>query len=378
MASTLLLVDLLGAAALLLWGLRLLKSGVSIALGARLRQFLASSTRNRFMAFGAGLLTTLALQSSTAMAVMVGSFVAQGFVAPAMAQAVMLGANVGTALITQILSLDIHWLAPVAIFLGVIAGSRKTRNSRGLGEIAIGIGLMLLSLRLMSEATEPMRDSEALAAFFALVGDAPIIAIGLSAALAAVSASSLAVVLFIMSLAVAGSIGPELCLLLVAGANVGGALPPVFAAASDGMAARRVAISNLTVRGLGAIILLLVAAWLVELLPEPKNLAQFTIQAHVAFNVALALIFLPLIGPLTRLLTRMLPDKRQGKKPGPLHLDDALLADPPSALAAAMRETLHVGDLVEKMLQASLVALKTNDELLCQSVYHLDDQVDLV
>ncbi|MFK4808686.1 Na/Pi cotransporter family protein [Devosia sp. ZW T5_3] len=378
MASTLLLIDLLGAAALLLWGLRLLKSGVSIALGARLRQFLASSTRNRFMAFGAGLLATLALQSSTAMAVMVGSFVAQAFVAPAMAQAVMLGANVGTAIVTQILSLDIHWLAPIAILFGVLVGSRKSRNSRGLGEIAIGIGLMLVSLRLMSEATEPMRNSEALAALFALLGDAPIIAIGLSAALAAISASSLAMVLFIMSLAAAGSIGPELCLLLVAGANVGGALPPVFAAASDGIAARRVAVSNLTVRGAGATLLLLVAGWLIGLLPENQNLAQFTIQAHVAFNVGLALIFLPLIGPLTRLLTKVLPDKSQGRKPGPLHLDDALLSDPPSALAAAIRETLHVGDLVEKMLQTSLVALKTSDELLCQSVYHLDDQVDLV
>lgn len=86
----------------------------------------------------------------------------------------MLGANVGTALVTQILSSDIHWLAPVAILIGVAIGSGRSRRSRGTSEIAIGIGLMLLSLRLMAEATEPMRDSEAVAAFFGLLGGAPV------------------------------------------------------------------------------------------------------------------------------------------------------------------------------------------------------------
>jgi phosphate:Na+ symporter len=378
MVSTLHLIDLLGAAALLVWGLRLLKSGVSTAFGTQLRHFLSTSTRNRFTAFGAGLLTTIALQSSTAMAVMVSSFVAQGLVTGAMAQAVMLGANVGTAIVTQILALDIHGLAPIAILFGVFAGSRASRRGRGLGEIGIGIGLMLLSLRLMSEATEPMRESEAVSAFFSLLGDAPLIAIVLAAALAAISASSLAVVLFTVSLAAAGSIDAGLCLLLVAGANMGGALPPVFAVASEGAAARRVAVSNLLVRAAGALIVLLAAGWLAGLLPSTTSLPRLVIQAHVAFNLALALIFLPLTGPVTRLLTRMLPDTHREGDPGPIHLDEALLADPPSAIAAAMRETLHVGDLVEKMLEASLTGLKTNDESLCRSVLHIGDRVDAV
>ncbi|RUV80819.1 Na/Pi cotransporter family protein [Mesorhizobium sp. M5C.F.Ca.IN.020.14.1.1] len=379
MASTLLLVELLGAAALLLWGLRLLKSGVNTAFGTRLRRFLAASTRNRFSAFGAGVVTTLALQSSTAMAVMTSSFVAQGLVVPTMAQAVMLGANVGTALVTQILSFGIHWLAPVAVLLGVAMGSRRSRRGRGFSEITIGAGLMLLSLRLMSDATEPMRESEAVAAFFSLLGDAPVMAIALSATLAAVSASSLAVVLFIMSLAAAGGVDAELCLLLVAGANLGGALPPVLAAAADGAAARRVAVSNLAVRGVGALVLLLISAWIAERLPAGIDLAQMTVQAHLVFNIALAIVFLPIIGPMTRLLTRLLPDEPStSRSGGPQHLDEAALSDPPSALAAAMRETLHVGDLVETMLDTTLAALKTNDDLLCRSVFQLDDEVDAI
>lgn len=377
MTSTLLLIDLLGAAALLLWGLRLLKAGVTTAFGAELRHFLARSTRNRLTAFGAGMATTLALQSSTAMAVLVSSFVAQGLVAPVMAQAVMLGANVGTALVTQILSFDIHWLAPVVVLTGVAIGTRRSRRSRGMSKIAIGMGLMLLALRLMAEATAPMRQSEAVMAFFGLLGDAPLIAVALAAALAAVSASSLAVVLFIMALAAAGGINAELCLLLVAGANVGGAIPPIPAIAAEGAAARRVAISNLVVRGMGAIALLLAAPWLASLLPPGGSLAELTVQAHLGFNVVLAMAFLPVIGPMTRLLSRLLPDKPSAEgRLAPLHLDEAALADPPAAIAAAMRETLHVGDLVEKMLETTLVALRNSDELLCQDLFRLDDEVD--
>lgn len=376
LSSTGVLIDLLGAAALLLWGLRLLKGGMTLAFGARLRHFLTSSTRNRWTAFGAGFGATLALQSSTAMAVMVSSFVAQGFVAPAMAQAVMLGANVGTSVVAYALSLETHWLVPVAILIGVLLSTRKERRIRGFGEIAMGIGLMLLSLRLMATATEPLRHSQALAAFFTLLGEAPVVAVLLSAALAAASASSLAAVLFIMSIAAVGGISPELCLLLVAGANLGGALPPVLAVASEGIAARRLAIGNLLVRGIGAFAFVLTARWITENLWLTADLAQLTIQAHVAFNVCLSLLFLPLVKPATRLLILALPDKRMGAERGPIHLDKALLPDPPSALAAAMRETLRVGDLVQKMLETSLTALKANDEALCHEVSQLDDQVD--
>ena len=376
MDSSLLLIDLLGAAALLLFGLRLLKSGVGRAFGARLRQVLASGTRNRVTAFATGLAATLALQSSTAVAMMISSFVAQDLVAPAMAQAILLGANVGTALVAKVLSLDLHWLAPALILTGVVLGSGPSQRRRSSGEIVSGVGLMLLSLRLMAEATEPMRQSQAFTAFFGLLGNAPIVAIGLSAALAAGSASSLAIVLFTASLAAGGTLSPELCLLLVAGANLGGAVPPVLAATPEGEAARRVALFNLAVRGIGALILLVTADRLVARLPAGLDPGDLVIWMHIAFNVALAAIFLPLIGPMTRILNLLLPDKRTEAGAGPRHLDDGLLTDPPSAIAAAMRETMHVGDLVQRMLETTLAALQSNDALLCEGISRLDDEVD--
>lgn len=375
MTSTLLLLDLLGSAALLLWGLGLLKSGVTSAFGAQLRLFIARSTRNRILAFGAGLLTTLALQSSTGIALMVSSFTAQGLMGGAMAQAVMLGANVGTAVVTQVLALDLHWLAPVAILGGVLSNSGKSRRAKGLGGIAIGLGLMLLALSLMNEATAPMRHSPAVASFFALLGNAPIVAVAIAVAMAAVSASSLAVVLFVLALAKAGSIDPTLCLLLVAGANLGGALPPLLAATAENISGRRVALSNLVVRGTGALVVLFLSGWLAPWLAG-RDLARLTIEAHLGFNVVLALVFLPIVGPLDRLMHRVLPDRAIKIDTGPRHLDEAALADPPAALASATRETLRVGDVVQTMLETCLEAMKTNDELLCQSLFKFDDQVD--
>jgi phosphate:Na+ symporter len=182
-----------------------------------------------------------------------------------------------------------------------------------------------------------------------------------------------------MSLASAGTINAELCILMVAGANVGGAIPPILAVASQGAVARQVAVSNLLVRSVGAGLLLLTASWIVGALPAGVDVPQLAIQTHLLFNLALAVGFLPAIGPLSVVMKWIEPERRAGNlSDGPKHLDEAALAYPPSALAAAMRETLRVGDIVEEMLDTTLTALKTNDELLCQGVFKLDDRVDAI
>ena len=376
MSSTVVLIDLLGAAALLVCGLRFLKTGVMRAFGASLRLFLASSTSNRFLAFGVGLLTTLALQSSTATAVMTGSFVAQGLVDLAMAQAMMLGANVGTSLVTQILSLDLHWLAGICLIAAVMVGpSGGSTRSNGIGKSLLGLGLMLLSLKLMNEATGPLRDSEAVRALLAMLGNAPVIAVAASAFLAAASASSLAVVLFVMSLADAGIADPALCLLLVAGANLGGAIPPVFAVAGDGAEARQVTLANLGVRTLGSLLVILTLPRLSELLTHYAEPQRLVVDAHVGFNLLLAVLFLPFVRSIAWLTVRMLPSATAPEN-GPRHLDEAALSNPTAALAGAMRETMRIGDIVESMLEASLGSLSRGDEKLCKAIAVMDDKVD--
>src|SRR5581483_3630152 len=148
--GTVVLLDLMGGVALLLWGLHMVQSGVLRAFGADLRHFLARALRNRFRAFGFGLGVTAVLQSSTATALMTSSFAATGLVALPAALAIMLGANVGTTIIVQVLSFNIDSAAPVLLVLGLIAFKRGRRTRvRDLGRVAIGLGLMLLSLHIL-------------------------------------------------------------------------------------------------------------------------------------------------------------------------------------------------------------------------------------
>src|ERR1700730_13993128 len=167
MGSTVIL-DLMGGVALLLWGLHMVHSGVVRAFGADLRRLLGLALKGRFRAFLAGAFVTALLQSSTATALMVASFVTAGTLDLAPALAVMLGANVGTTLVVQVLSFNIAIVTPILLRGGVIAFRRGGRTrTRDLGRVSIGIGLMLLALHIFLGA---LATTESAAVLGALLG----------------------------------------------------------------------------------------------------------------------------------------------------------------------------------------------------------------
>lgn len=377
MHSTIQLINLLGAGALLIWGLRMIKTGVMRAFGASLRLWIAKGTPNRFAAVLSGMMATLALQSSTATAVITASFAGSGAINPRMGQAVMLGANVGTSIAAVILSLDVHWFGSAMILLGVsIFQLSNYARGKGIGRAVLGLGLMLLALQLMSGVTDPLRDSDVMLAILSGLADAPAFALILAALLALVASSSLAVVLFVAMIASAGIVSAPLAVTLVAGANLGGAIPPLLASLRDGHEARRLTMANLVVRGIGALLLTIlavpVANLLQSVLPDEHAL---TIAAHIGFNLALLVLFLPLLDPIGKLAALAIPAPVGGLK-GVNYLDDSALDTPTIALAAAERETLRVSDIVLRMLQGSLDALGKPGPALRSSVALLDDDVD--
>jgi phosphate:Na+ symporter len=377
MHSTIQLIDLLGAGALLLWGLRMIKTGVMRAFGASLRLWIAKGTGNRFTAVLSGIMATLALQSSTATAVITASFASNGAINPRMAQAVMLGANVGTSIAAVILSLDVHWFASAMILIGVTVFSlSKYARGKGVGRAVLGLGLMLLALQLVGNVTDPLRESEVMIAILSGLADAPAFALIIAAILAFVSSSSLAVVLFVALLASAGIVEPPLAVTLVAGANLGGAIPPLLAVLREGTEARRLTLANLVVRAIGAIVLTIFAVPAANLLQAvlPSTNA-LTIAAHIGFNLALLALFLPLLGPIGKLAALAIPKPATPER-GTRYLDDTVLDTPTIALAAAARETLRVSDIVLRMLQGSLDALRKPGPATRSTVSLLDDDVD--
>src|SRR5436189_4205237 len=214
------LVDLLGGVALLLWGLHMVHSGILRAFGPDLRQLLARALNNRFTAFAAGIGLTALLQSSTATALITSSFTAEGLVSLVPALAIMLGANVGTTLIVQVFSFNVAAVAPVLFVIGLVAfrGGARTRI-KDLGRVAIGLGLMLLALHILLDTLAPAENAPGVRVVMnAITGD-PVLCILIAAAVTWLVHSSVASVLLVMSLAFAHFITPAAALALVLGAN---------------------------------------------------------------------------------------------------------------------------------------------------------------
>ncbi|AYD01688.1 Na/Pi cotransporter family protein [Neorhizobium sp. NCHU2750] len=376
MQSTLVVINILGAVALLLFGLSQVKDGVTRAFGARLRTALANSTKSGIRSLLSGLVATIALQSSTATALMTASFAERSLINPRMAQIVLLGANVGTAVTAWLVAAGTEVFAPLLLLSGVMLMRNGSAARKGIGTALIGIGLMLLSLQLLGLATEPMRQSTALAAFLGLLDSSWLVALLFSAALAFVSSSSLAVVILILSLASSGAASPGLVVVLILGANLGGAIPPVVATLASPPEARRITRGNLLVRAIGCALALPLAGMAADLLQMlPVSPTKLPVDAHLAFNLVLALVAWPFGGFVSDLMKRMIPDEAE-KESGPLFLDADELQDPVRALANATREVLGVGDQIERMLIRAENAFKHNDLAPLREIAALEGRVD--
>ena len=378
MESAVVSINLFGAVALLLFGLGQVKDGMARAFGANLRTGLAAGTRGGVRSFIAGFVATVALQSSTATALMVASFVERDMIAPAMAQVVLLGANVGTATTAWIVALGLGWLSPMLILAGVALSRTKSTPRQGAGAAMVGVGLMLLSLHLLSAATDPIRQSPALGLFIAMLGNAWPVALIFSAVLAVLASSSLAIVVLILSLAASGGIDTSLVIVLVLGANLGGAVPPVLATLKAPVAARRVTLGNLIVRAIGCLAALPLAGYGAELLEmSPFAHANLAVDAHLLFNVVVAVIAWPLSPLLLRLTTALLPDTKSAEEDRS-YLDSHDLGQPVAALAGASREVMLVGDLIERMLSQAAEAMERNDLSKLSDISTLEGRVDRI
>ncbi len=378
--ASMILLDLMGGVALLLWGLHMVHSGIVRAFGSDLRRVLQIGLRNRYSAFLAGTFVTLLLQSSTATALMTASFAARGAISLVPALAIMLGANVGTALIVQVLSFNIAAIAPLFFIVGLAAFRRgKRTRTRDLGRAIIGAGLMLLSLHILLDTLAPAEQAPAVRSLLGLITKEPVLSVVIGGALAYAAHSSVAVVLLIMSLAFSQFVTPEAALALVVGANLGSAITPVLEAdLAGGPTSRRVPMGNLLTRGLGCVLVLpFLPSIAHELLHIEPNPSRMVADFHLAFNVVLALLFIFPLQQIAVLLTRLFPEEKKPADPAlPIYLDEASLEIPAVALACAAREVLHMGDIIESMLRESMTALMSNDRKLVARISRMDNIVD--
>jgi phosphate:Na+ symporter len=374
------LLNLLAGIALLVWGTYLVRSSVLRVYGAELRRFLTDSANNRFVALFCGLAVTGVLQSSTATALLTTSFSGSGFIATHAALAIMLGADVGTALAALFLSRDLSWVSSLLIFIGVIVFlSRQRTQAEHIGRAMIGLGLMMLALKLVVAATKPLTENAGAQAVFSSLSGDPLLDVVFAAIFAVIAYSSLAVVLLTAALVTSQVIGLDTALPLVLGANVGSGVLAVLMTLKAKPEVRRVPLGNLLFKLLGVALVLPfikpVIGWVVSHGWSP---ALTVVLFHLAFNVALAVIGIFLVKPVATLATSFLPSQPNAidNASVPKYLDAQTLTTPSLALANASREALRVGDYVSEMLGAIGRLIKNQDRTAAEYIRQLDDTVD--
>lgn len=373
------LLNLLSAVALLIWGTHIVRTGILRVYGTVLRRLLSQNMSKRPLAFIAGILVTAVVQSSNATAMLTTSFVGQGLMALTPALAIMLGADVGTAIMSRVLTFDLSWLSPLLIFLGVIVFlSRKQTPLGQMGRVAIGLGLIILALQLIVEAAAPITQAQGVKVLFAsLTGDILLDAL-VGALFAMISYSSLAAVLLTATLAESGVISLPVAIGLVIGANIGSGLLAFISTNMQNTAGRQVALGSLLYKLIGLVLIIPVLSPLVHWMDSLNYDAQtMVISFHVLYNSVRCLIMLPTVGTMAKLCANILPKRAEAAgHSAPRHLDPAALDTPSLALANAVRETLRMGDLIDNMLAAMLNVLRGTQTAVTQEVRTLGDDAE--
>lgn len=375
------ILSIFGAVALLLWGTYIVNNGVLKGFGSRIRKKIGQALGGRIKAFFTGLGVTLALQSSTATGMMASSFSASGILALEPGFMLMLGANVGTAVVAKALSFPIHEIAPVFLIIGVfLPRFAKSTRMKTYAEIMLGLGLMLLSLHMLVASLGGLPQSPLAQQIFDLMADQPLIGIAFGAIAAWLCHSSVAVILLAVSIASTGHLPLAAGLATVLGANLGGALGPVLEA--DGLSARRLPLANLIVRAFGVVLGAIFLPSIVALVQQwvDKMDAATLVNAHLAFNVLLAIVAAPFAKPICAVLMRMLPDPPIPDDPGkPRHLVEMDSRHPPHlVLSGAERETLRVVDLLGYQLQRLPEVIATGDTDAANDVASYGDSITVL
>ena len=355
------LISLAGAVALLVWGLYMVKTSILRTFGDNLRTWLATRLNNRFEGFAAGFGLAALLQSSTACALLVAGLQNKGLVTTAIALACVLGADLGSAFVVRVLSLDLSALVPLCIIAGVFLFIRRPETRFGqFGRILLGLAFVMMSLRMIVSATAPFKESETMLELFAAIGGSAVLSTILGAVLALVCFSSLAVVAVASGMAASGVLSAEAGLWVVLGANFGSALLAYITTAKSSRIARRAPVGNCFFRSAGffagAVILLLfpsIGRFFAEM---NDGLVNF----HLAFNAAVGAAGLGCLRPVAAFVEKRLPSNTVYPSTEVRLLQEENLLSSTTAIALAHQEIAKTSAFMLKFWPKLGELLRTN------------------
>lgn len=382
--GALVIINLMGGVALLLWGVRMVRTGILRAWGEPLNRFIEHNLKNRLSAAAAGLGSTLLVQSGTATALILTGLAGSVSIEAARGLAVLLGADIGSALVAALFagtgtSLS-SWISPLLLFAGyTLFNFAKEFRPRNVGRMMLGLGLIFMALKLVVGASAPLRDATLFHMVLTTIAVEPLLAFLVAAAVTWLSYSSLSVILLVASFVASGSLDAAGATAMVLGINLGAGLPALSASRGLPAEVRRMPLANFICRAVAALALLIFTQPLSTLLQGAMSDAvMHVVTMHVGFNIVAACLFLPLAGPVMKLAKLMLPDSKEpvDSLKNPRYLDRQALITPAVALTNAAHETVRMAELVERMMDLAMEALKTSSLETLKAVRQTDDLIN--
>lgn len=361
------LVGLAGATMLLLFAVRMVRTGIERSFGASFQRVLTQNTNLVSSSF-TGMVLAMVLQSSAAVALLASGFLASGYLSFSSGLAVVLGGDLGSALVIQILSFKMDWLIPMLLAIGGwLFVTTEHKKGRQLGRILMGVAFILISLQFLRDAMDPVRESSFLPATADYLAGDFIAAFIIGAALAFVLHSSVAAILMCVTLVQIGAIPFPAALSLLLGANLGSAFIPIWLTRGMTVEARRIPVTNLMLRGSWALVALLGINLAID--PTVLMLAspgQSLVYAHIGFNLSLLVVALPFSRSFEAPISLLMPvklgtDLKMSEQEMTSALDPAALSNPRQSIASLKRELLRMTDLVDRMFRTVLQLYESGD-----------------
>lgn len=369
------ILEIIGGLAIFLFGLYYGSKGLRRLSGDRLRQVLFALIPNRLLGVLVGIIITAIFQSSSATIGLLISLASSGLVTVGQSLGVILGADIGTTITIQLLSFRIYEYALFAVAAGLLLMNSSWRL-KDIGQVIFGFGLVFFSMKMVLSAVEPVKYLPQVQALFRTGGMHPFYSFMLALVFTALVRSSAATIGMTVGLSFSGIIGLENAIPFILGANVGSGVTALITAWNTKSEGKRVAVAQLLFKLITTLMIIPLIPRAVVLFARTSPIvARQIANAHTLINLAAAVIFLPLLGIIEKLLPVIIP-KQADDDAGPRYLDAAALESPELALAQGIRETLRMGEMVQNMLEKSLVFFLENDKEGYRWLTSEDDRID--
>ncbi len=398
------IVGLIGGLGLFIYGMQIMSNSLKVVAGDRMKHLLEVLTSNRFKAIICGIVVTIMVQSSSTTTVMVVGFVNASLMNLTQAAGIILGANIGTTVMAQLIAFNVDAIAPILIGIGTVMsvfGNKK--KTRDLGTILLGIGILFFGISTMSSTMEPLKDNPVFKRWLITYGRNPILGLLIGTVITGIMQSSGATLAMLQALAisgifadVSGTAAIQICIPMMIGTNIGTCVTALLSSIGTSKAAKNAAIIHLSVNIFGAIWVMTLLAifnavlpvnpiyqFLVDISGTMKtssgavipNVARQIAMSHTFFNVANMFVMLPFIDKLVNFLETHIKDDEEESDKG-LQLDDRLLNNPAVAIGQVGRELVHMAEMAEKNLKLAGKALVEGDEKAIEKVYQREDRID--